>query len=139
MNHLIPIERDPTRRQRTVFGLAWLVFFSILAWLAWQTGGWPTAAIGLGTLAVAVPAVGWAVPGVMRRAYVGMAYLTWPIGLVVSCVVLGVIYYLVLTPIGLVLKWLGHDAMDRRFDRETETYWQPKDPPGDAGRYFRQF
>ncbi len=38
----------------------------------------------------------------MRAVFVGMSYLAWPIGFVVSHVILALVYYLVFTPIGLV-------------------------------------
>ena len=57
--------------------------------------------------------------------YVGWMDASWPMGWVFSHVLLGVTYYLVITPIGLILRLLGKDPMRRRFDREAKTYWIP--------------
>jgi hypothetical protein len=69
-----------------------------------------------------------------------MSYLAWPIGFVVSHVVLALVYYLVLTPIGLAMRVFGYDPMRREFDRSAESYWIARDTAEiKAERYFRQF
>ncbi len=87
-----------------------------------------------------MPVVGWVIPSFMRLVFVGMSYLAWPIGFVVSHVVLAAVYYLVLTPIGLLMRVFGYDPMARRFDREAASYWHERATAGsEAKRYFRQF
>ena len=79
-------------------------------------------------------------PGLMRMVFLGMSYLTWPIGFVVSHVVLALVYYLVLTPIGLLMRLFGYDSMKRRFDPEAPSYWVERPAAGfDIRRYLRQF
>ena len=51
----------------------------------------------------------------------------------------GVIYYIVLTPIGLFLRLTGYDPMQRRFDRAAKTYWTPREQEEKTKRYFQQF
>ena len=74
-----------------------------------------------------------------RPIYLGWMYAVFPIGWVISHTVLALTYYLVLTPIGLLMRGLGRDPMERRFDRDGETYWTPHEPSEDPARYFRQF
>jgi hypothetical protein len=62
-----------------------------------------------------------------------------PIGWTISHLVLGAVYYLVLTPIGLVMRLLGRDPMQRRFDRSAKSYWIERTPRTDPSRHFRQF
>ena len=62
-----------------------------------------------------------------------------PIGWTVSHLVLAVIYFLILTPIGLVVRWFRPDPLGLKLDRERKTYWVPHDPGHDPKRYFRQF
>ncbi len=136
---MFPIEHHPSPRQLAVFGLTWLVFFTAWGAAAWWKTGSPLAAGVCWSLAVAVPALGLAVPGLLRIVYLGMIYATLPIGLVVSYVILAATYYLVLTPIGLVLRLVGYDPMHRRFDRKAKTYWVPREEDADTDRVFRQF
>jgi hypothetical protein len=136
---MIRIERHPTRRQLTVFGLLWLVFFGILGAMAYWKNGSPTTAYAFWAIGAAVPAVGQIWPDVLRIIYLLSIYATFPVGLVVSYLILTVVYYLVLTPIGLVLRLSGYDPAQRRFDRGAKTYWTPREQDETIERYFRQF
>jgi hypothetical protein len=49
---------------------------------------------------------------------------------VVSPIVLGIMFFLVITPIGLLMRALGKDPLRLRFDRGAATYWIPREPPG---------
>ncbi|MCA9292804.1 MAG: hypothetical protein KDA20_03225 [Phycisphaerales bacterium] len=62
-----------------------------------------------------------------------------PIGWTISTTLLGVVYILVFTPIGLVLRTFGHDPMQRGFDRQRASYWSTHAPPPESRRYFRQY
>lgn len=135
---LIRINRHPSRRELAVFGLCWLVFFAIFALVALARRHQGSAAL-LAALAVLVPLAGGIWPSGMRVVYLAMAYLAFPIGLVVSFLILAAVYYLVLTPTGLVMRLVGYDPMSRRFDAEAKSYWCPRQSPRDPGRYFRQF
>jgi hypothetical protein len=137
--NLIRINRNPSRRQLAVFGLLWLVFFGILGHTVQRRTGLHWAAWSVWALAVAVPVAGWLVPPILRMAYLGLSYATAPIGIVVSFVILAVIYYLVLTPTGLLMRLLGHDPLSRHFDPDARSYWVEREALRSADRYFRQF
>jgi hypothetical protein len=49
---------------------------------------------------------------------------------VVSPIVLGIMFFLVITPIGLLMRALGKDPLRLRFDRGAATYWIAREPPG---------
>jgi hypothetical protein len=136
---LIKINKNPSRRQLLVFGGLWVVFFCILGGIVLRKTHWMPAAAAVWTLAVAVPVVGSLVPGAMRIVYLGMTYAAFPVGFVLSHVILAAVYYLVLTPTGLLMRLFGYDPMHRRFDPHAPTYWVPRDEEHDVGRYFRQF
>ncbi len=48
-------------------------------------------------------------------------------GFVMSRVILTLLYYLVLTPIGLVAKLVGKKFMPLGFDKNASTYWEKRD------------
>ena len=135
---IIRINRDPTRSQLFVFGLVWLLFFGAVGAVVWGRGGPRPLALGIGAAAVIVPLVGMLSPRFLRIVYLGMAYAALPIGFVVSHLLLAVVYYLVLTPTGLLMRAFGHDPMGRRFDPRAASYWVPRKGPPSADRYFRQ-
>ena len=136
---MIHIEKNPSRRQLTVFAVSWLVFFCFIAGVAWWKTGVSAKAVSLGAIGTLIPAIGLFWRGFLRIAYLAAAYATFPIGLVVSSFILVVIYYLLLTPVGLVLRLSGYDPMRRRFDCTAKTYWSPRKPEQNSDRYFQQF
>ena len=64
--------------------------------------------------------------------------LFYPIGFIVSHVMMGTIFYLILTPIGLAMRLAGHDPLQRRWDANARSYWTRHAPSRDITRYFRQ-
>jgi hypothetical protein len=138
-NSMIKIDHHPSRRQMTVFGLLWIVFFGILGGMSsWKTGISPRP-ITFWAIGAAIPVAGFLWPEMLRIVFLAATYATYPIGLVLSFCILAVIYYLVLTPIGLVLRLRGYDPMQRRFDRNGKTYWSPHEQEEKSKRYFQQF
>jgi hypothetical protein len=137
---VVQINTNPTRRQLNQFGFIWMGFlalFGVIAQLKFEN---PALAKGLWVVAVVVPIIGWLAPAFMKVVFLGLSYLAWPIGFVVSHVVLAAVYYLVLTPIGLIMRLVGYDAMKRRFDHEAASYWVERPQSGaETKSYFRQF
>ncbi len=138
---LIEINRDPTTRQLRQFGGLWLVALSLLAVLAWRSGRPVAVVSALAALAVLVPVVGWVVPRVLRWVWIGMSVVAWPIGTVVSFSVLTLVFVAVVTPVGLVMRLLGRDPLERRFEPDSASYWTLRAEEGSADlrRYLRQF
>jgi ABC-type uncharacterized transport system permease subunit len=87
----------------------------------------------LGALAV------WALPAFGRRLYVGWMVAAVPVGWTISHLVLGLVYYLVLTPTGLLLRLVGRDPMRRKLDTNATSYWIEREGHHDPKRAFRQF
>jgi hypothetical protein len=136
---VIHVDRHPSRRQLAVFGLLWLVFFGVLGIMSWRDSGINGRVVAFWVLAVLIPSAGLFHTEIIRRIYLLAAYAVFPVGWTVSLIVLMVIYYLILTPVGLVLRLTGYDPMRRRFDRAAQTYWLQRKPDNDIDRYFKQF
>ena len=137
---VIEINRNPTRRQLNQFGFIWLGFLVLFGAIARFKLDAPNLALGLWVAAVVVPVIGWLVPAFMRAVFLGMSYAAWPIGFVVSHVILAIVYYLVFTPIGFAMRIFGYDPMKRGFDEDASSYWVTRDPAAaEPKRYFRQF
>ena len=103
------------------------------------------ALLGLGPLARGRPVRGWAL--VVAAAFLLAAFalprMLGPLNRVwlrfglllhacISPVVMGLVFYTTLTPIGLVRRWLGKDPLCLRLDRDAITYWIERHPPGPA-------
>jgi hypothetical protein len=42
---------------------------------------------------------------------------------------MGVVFFLVVTPIGLVMKIAGKDLLSTKYDKKKKTYWIKRDKP----------
>lgn len=59
---------------------------------------------------------------------------------VVTPIVIGVIFFAIITPLALAIRFARRDALRRCFDAEAESYWIKRDPPGpDATSFINQF
>ena len=76
--------------------------------------------------------------GVACWPYLALSLLTLPLGFVTGELVLLIAFYGVFVPIGLLMRLLGRDDLQRSFDPGAATYWQPKAQPGDVASYLRQ-
>lgn len=129
------LKEDP--REWRKFGLSSALVLALLTGLAcWR--GWvsPTAAVAVltGLLAVALVAGAW--PRGLRGPYrLGMK-VSHALGRVVAPLVLGLIFLLVLTPLGLLLRLLGKDLLRLRRDPGATTYWQPVTGSRDLRKMF---
>jgi hypothetical protein len=138
---MIEINFKPSIRELRQFAGIWFpAFCALVAFWTWKAGAapiWPKSILGVG---VVLGLVGLIAPAVIRPVFIGLSVLTFPIGLVISNVLLFLVFALVFTPIGLIMRALGRDPMLRRFDRQASSYWIAHDPgAGGAKRYFRQF
>lgn len=97
-----------------------------LASAVWIIGG------VIATLVFAVPTAG-------RAIHQGWTVAAIPIGWSISRAILAIVYYGVLTPIGLVMRLVGHDPMKRKPNPEADTFWTVHEQVKDPGRYFKQF
>jgi hypothetical protein len=77
-------------------------------------------------------------PAIIRPVYVTLTWLTYPIALISSQILLGAMYYAVLTPIGMLIR-LFYDPLERGFDRGAASYWFARERDTPMKHYFRQF
>jgi hypothetical protein len=129
-----PAVPDRTVRQFTVLLSLLLGTFAVRDFLA---RGATTSAVLLAVAATAVITSGLIRPGTIRPIFTGAMVLTTPIRIVVSAALLRVMYYGIFTPMAVVFRLIGRDALGRR-RVNAPTYWAPKATPSDVKSYFRQ-
>jgi hypothetical protein len=136
---MIEINKNPSKSELGWFGLLALVFFALLGVAAWhKTHSLATPRIIWACALVGV-AIYYAVPPLRRPVYLGWMYAAFPIGWIVSHILMVVVFYGVLTPIGLLMRAFGRDPLNRTFDRSATSYWIKHDPGSDLERYFQQY
>ena len=136
---MLDVNMKPSRRDLNWFGVIMLAVFGLVGAAVFFKAGALAAAGTVWAVGGAVVAMYYAVRALRLPVYLGWMFLVSPIGWTVSHLVLIVVYYLVLTPIGLVMRLVGRDPMTRKLDREAETYWIEHDPSAGRSRYFRQY
>jgi len=65
--------------------------------------------------------------------------LAFPIGWVISQIMLLLMFYVVLTPVAWIFRLRGRDMLQRKPAPARASYWVPKESPTDLRRYFRQY
>lgn len=135
---LIDINKNPSKGELLFFGLVFPVFFGVI-------GGVVYAA----TESLAVPQILWGVASVVTvlffavkplqvPIYLGWIYLAFPIGWTVSHLLMVIVYYVVLSPLGIMMRLLGRDPMTRGFDKSRASYFVDH-KAATTRRYFKQF
>ena len=131
-------EQQPIRKKDLrVFGIlfgAMLVVFGLwpLLFRHETTRIW---ALALAALPL-VPAIVF--PSLLTWPYRGWVRLGGAIGAVVSRVILGALFFLLFTPVGIARRVLGRDTLSLRFDPNAATYRVPVDARS-TGHLERQF
>ena len=73
----------------------------------------------------------------LNRLWIKLGVL---LGKIVSPIALGLLFYLVLTPLGAVMRLTGKDPLRLKFDAAAGSYWIQREPPGPApGSMTNQF
>ena len=133
------ISLTPSSRTLRQFAGLWTAFFGGLA--CWQglAREHTTLAVVLGALAITIGPLGLVWPQTVRLIYVGWTVLVFPVGWLVLRIIMAALFYGVFTPIALVFRLSGRDALGRSPGNDASTYWTRKPMPRDARSYFRQF
>ncbi len=140
MAHLIfqRINWRPDRKELRRFAVAMLVGFSLLGLLAaWRAQEITNGSIILwGTgLFLAIAAF---VPKAGRAAYLGVYIPTSVIGYVVHAAVLALVFFVVITPVGVLLRAMGKDPLRRRRPKQNAGWLRAKEVKTEDN-YYRQF
>jgi carbamoyltransferase len=136
---MLEVKQDFSRRERLLFGPLFALFVAIGAGILVGRWGLNRTAAAVSVVAALVIAVYYVVPGWQVAIYRGWLYAVAPVGWLVSHLLLAIVYYGILTPIGLSLRVTGYDPLSRRAKRQSTTYWIPRPEASDPKRYFRQF
>ncbi len=110
------------------FGLVFAAVFTVIG--LWPLGGggalrWWALAVAAALLAVALVAP--RLLGPANRLWTRFGLLLHRL---VSPVIAGLLFYVAVTPTGLVLRLFGKDPLRLRLDASAKSYWIERRPPG---------
>ena len=79
-------------------------------------------------------------PGVLKPVQKAWMTLAVLLGWCMTRVILGILFYLVVTPIGILTRLLGKDFLHLKADADAGSYWTPKiNKPSEKSDYEKQF
>lgn len=61
------------------------------------------------------------------------------LGWITTRLILGLFFFLVLTPVGLLMRLLGKDVLGEKLDPTTDSYWKKVEDAEDPQMMERQF
>lgn len=129
---------SPSSRDLQIFSGLQIVFWALIAWMLARRFEQPAFWL------LPVVAATVSLAGLWRPDWIAIYRRGWmaavePIGWLVSRVVLAVVYFLVITPIGVVRRLRGHDPLSLRPAPGATSYWIARNDRTDPASYFRQF
>lgn len=134
-----PSAHGPLPSERK-FGLLFAVIsLAFLAWGAYK--GWRLVALGaLGVAAAVFAALALAAPALLRPLNKAWFQLGLLMGRIVNPLVMGVLFFLLITPVAVVSRVFGRDVLRIR-RRQVASYWVDReaDPTGQAEGFKHQF
>ena len=69
---------------------------------------------------------GLLLPIIIKPVYILFSYLGLILGWFMTRVILSILFYIIFTPIGLILRLFGKNFLDLKIDKKAETYWLDK-------------
>jgi hypothetical protein len=144
---LIEINWNPSPKMLRDFGLIGLIACPILggifywlphifSWFAHISNG---ACLAIAVFGIFLFAASRSSLVLTRWIFIGLTIFGAPIGFVVGIVVLGIVFFGLLTPVGLAFRLAGRDPLRLRRDPNRTSHWQPHTQIHDLKRYFRPF
>jgi hypothetical protein len=121
------------------FGIIFAVFFALLGTHYWWRRNPPYPYFfGISLLVGATTLLKPSLLTPFNQAWLKLGEIVYR---VVNPAVLGIMYFGVMTPLGVVKRFLGsRDAMRRRYDPNASSYWIKREPPGpDPDSFPNQF
>ncbi len=108
-----------TRKELVKFGLIIGPIFVVLSFILKQY--FPL----LLTVGIFLLILGMLAPKLLRYPYVAWMSFAVIMGFFMFRVILVILYYLAILPIGLISRVFGRDVLDRDFSKKKESYWIP--------------
>ncbi len=119
------LQLDRSAKKLRSFGIMMGIILILIALWVWFSSGVLLLPVILVIPAFLLIALALIFPGALNRFYVYWMGLAFTLGWFVSRLLLMLIFYLILTPIGLLARIFGKDFLDSDFSKKKESYWIP--------------
>ena len=121
------------------FGLTMAIVLAILATLIYIFGDHAERSLWLSILSLLFLLFAFLFPRSLKPLHTVWMGLAFFLGWFMSRILLTVLYFFILTPIGLLLRLFGKDLLDLKLDKHKESYWIRRDSRPSVDRYEKMF
>jgi hypothetical protein len=135
---LVTIDWHPDSRALRRFGVTVLIGAGAIGALLWFWSRAPTAALIAWSAGAALGLPGLTGTRVALPGYWLWMGVAFAFGSVMGRVLLGLVWYGMITPMGLAMRLFGRDRLELR-RRDAATWWRDLPPPDGPERHERQF
>ena len=117
------------------FGLIFFVVFLTISL-------WPLASEGSIRIWSTIISIIFLILGLINSKFLTPLNILWfkfgmILGNIVSPIVMGILFFLVVTPTGIMLRIVGKDLLNIKYNKKKESYWIKRETP--IGTMKRQF
>ena len=117
------------------FGIVFFVVFLIL-------GLWPLKSEGEINILLIIISFIFLFLAIIRSKFLTPLNKLWfkfgiKLGAIVAPIVMGIVFFLVVTPIGIIMKIIGSDLLNKKINKNSKTYWLDRKKPSNTMK--RQF
>lgn len=125
--HQVALSQTTARTDRPFGFLFTAVFFIVGLWPLMKGGTPHVWALLVGGAFLLASLLAPALLRIPNRLWMGLGAILHRL---VSPVILGLMFFVVVTPIGIAMRVTGRDPLRLRFDKTLASYWIKRDPPG---------
>ena len=145
VNPFKEVSWNPDLAERRKFGKSFVIGWPCIALLLLaifrlKFGEWHTIlAMHVAGWGAGFGVICWLVPGIATPLYRVWYFFACCIGFVLGNVLLGILFYVLFGCVGLFMRLIGRDALQRRFDHDADSYWRNVNQPENPKRYYCQY
>lgn len=137
---LVSLNLKPSQKQLKDFGFISLIMCFVIGLALMLLGKIPSKGLMvLGLVGIVLYIASRISVALIKPVYVSMIVLTFPIGWVISHLMMALFYYGIITPVALLFRLSNRDPLCRQYDPKADTYWLRYKQKRSAKDYFRQF
>ena len=127
-----------SRREQRAFGLVMAAAIVVVTLVHWLIRGdlatWPFYVSG------AFFVLSLVAPAALKPVFVVWMKFAEVLNWIMTRLLLGIVFYLMITPTRVLMRIFSDDPLKRRFEPDAETYWEePDEQPEDPARYENMF
>jgi uncharacterized membrane protein len=129
---------DSSAKEIKKFGLVIMVALTIIASIIYYKSGYSIIInylLGSGIVLLVSAILS---PNILVPIYKVWMSLAFILGSIVSRIILTILFYFLISPIGIIIKIFGNDIINLKIDKERKSYWIKKDEKAKPDEQIRK-